>query len=65
MVLLTWYNCLVLLGGSSVKFSITIVESSGCGVVSLNPGDRTVGLPGRGNTVLDERLIEFSGLGDM
>lgn len=48
-----------------MEFSITIVELSGRGVVSLNPGDGTAGPSRRGNTVLDEGLVELSGLGNM
>ena len=61
VVLLTWYNSLVLSVDGSVEFSITTVEPPGHGVVSLNPGDGTAGPPGRGNTISDEGLVELSG----
>lgn len=48
-----------------MEFSITIMESPGREVVSLNPGDGTAGPSRRGNTVSDEGLVELSGLGDM
>ena len=53
VVLLMWYNSLVLLRGGSVKSSITTMEPLGCGVASLNPGDIIAGSLGGGNTVLD------------
>ncbi len=65
VVLLTWYNSLVLSGSGSMEFSITTVELPGCGVVSLNPGDGTTGPSEWRNTVSDEGLVEFSGLGNM
>lgn len=65
VVLLTWYNSLVLLGGDRVEFSIIMVEPPGHGVVSLNLGDQTTGPPGRRNTISDERLVELLGWGNM
>lgn len=65
VVLLTWYNSLVLLGDGSVKSSITTVKPPGCGVASLNPGDMTAGSLGGENTILDEGLVEPLGWGNM
>lgn len=59
MVLLTWYNNLVLLKDGSVESSLTIVEPPVGRVASLNPDDGLEGL------LSDKRLVEPLGRGNI
>lgn len=65
VILLTWYNSLVLLEGGSVKFSITIVELLGHKVVFLNPVNRKAGLLTQKKTIFDKGLMEFLNWGNI
>lgn len=65
MVILTWYNSLVLSGGSSVESSILTVEPSEGGVASLNPANEPAGPLGWGEAALNKGLLEFLGRSNM
>lgn len=61
VVLLVWYNSLILLGSSSMESSISTVKFPRRGIAFLNSGDWTAGFLGWENTVLEEELVESLG----
>lgn len=65
MVLLIWYNSLILSEDGSVKSLIATMELLGREIASLNPGNGTMGPLGQGNTVPNKGLMESLGRGDV
>lgn len=65
MVLLMWYNSLILSGGGSLELSITTGELPRLGVDLLNLGKGPMEPLRWGKTGLNKRLVGFLGRGDI
>lgn len=65
MVILTWYNSLVLSGRSSVESSILTVEPFEGGTASLNPANELAKLLRWVEVAFDKGLVEFLGQSNM